>query len=106
GQPIAQASLLEAKRADVRPWVTHPDNVSAYFDGARSLTTNGTVQGSNDRASFHASANNRDFTGLTPGSSVARRGLSVSAAVQPTALFTATGNVQYFNDEALQRPGS
>jgi TonB-dependent SusC/RagA subfamily outer membrane receptor len=106
GQPIAQASLVEAKRGDVRPWVTHPDNVSGYFDGARALTTRFAAQGSNDRASFHASVNNRDFTGLTPGASVARRGFSLNAAVQPTALFTATGNIQYFNDEALHRPGS
>jgi len=106
GQPIAQASLFEAKRGDVRPWVTHPDNFSGYLEGARSLTTNVALQGSNDRASFHASANNRDFTGLTPGSSVARRGGSLTASVQPTALFTATANLQYFNDDASHRPGS
>ncbi len=106
GQPIAQASLLEAKRGDVRPWSTHPDNVSGYLDQGRSYTTNVALQGSNDRGSFHASGNNRDFSGLTPGSAIVRRGGSFTTVLQPTALLTANANLQYFSDDATHRPGS
>jgi TonB-dependent SusC/RagA subfamily outer membrane receptor len=106
GQPIAQASLVEAKRAEVRPWSAHPDNVSDFFDTGRTLTTNAAVQGSNDRGSFRLSVNNRDFTGVTPRSSVTRRGVGLTVAVQPTSAFSANGNVQYSSDNGEHRPGS
>ena len=106
GQPIAQASLVEAKRAEVRAWTAHPDNVSGFFDSGRTLTTNAAVQGSNDRGSFHLSVNNRDFTGVTPRSSVTRRGIGLTVAVQPTSAFSANGNIQYSSDNGEHRPGS
>ena len=74
GQPIAQASLRKRSAREVRPWVANPDNVSGFFVSARTLTTNAAAQASNDRGSFRLSVNNRDFTGVTPRSSITRRG--------------------------------
>src|SRR5262249_52922181 len=95
GQPIAQASLTEPKRGEVRAWVAHPDNGSGFFDSGRSLTTNAAAQASNDRGSFRLSVNNRDFTGETPRTSITRRGAGLTASVQPIDAFQASANVQY-----------
>jgi TonB-dependent SusC/RagA subfamily outer membrane receptor len=106
GQPIAQASLNEAKRGEVAAWVAHPDNVSGFFSSGRTFTTNAAAQGSNDRGSFRLSVNNRDFTGVTPKSSITRRGVGLTAGVQPTSAFSASGNIQYSSDNGANRPGS
>jgi len=106
GQPIAQASLTEAKRGEVRPWTANPDNVSGFFSSARTLTTNAAAQGSNDRGSFRLSVNNRDMTGITPRTSVTRRGVGFTAGVQPISAFSATGNIQYSSDKGAHRSGS
>src|SRR5215211_5821377 len=47
GQPIAQASLSEPRRAEVRPWLAQPNNLSSYLDAGRTLKTGVAVQGSN-----------------------------------------------------------
>jgi len=106
GQPISQASLTEAKRAEVRAWTPFPDNVDAFFASGRTLTTNAAAQASNERGSIRASLNNRDFTGVTPRSSVTRRGVGVTAAAQPTPAFSVSGNLQYSSDKGSHRPGS
>jgi len=106
GQPIAQASLFEPALGDVRPWVPRSDNVSSYFEGGRTLTTNVAAQGSGDQGSFRFSFNNRDFTGVTPNSSLARRGIAVESSLHPATNFNATATVQYFNDTGTDRPGT
>lgn len=106
GQPISQASLTEAKRAEVRAWNAHPDNVSGFFTSGRTLTTNAAAQASNERGSIRASLNNRDLTGVMPRSSVTRRGAGVTAATQLTAAFSVSGNLQYSSDKGSHRPGS
>lgn len=106
GQPIAQASLTEAKRAQVIAWNAHPDNVSGFFDTGRTFTTNAAAQGSNEHGSFRVSLNNRDFTGVTPRSSITRRGVAANASVQPTSAFSASGNLQYSSDNGRHRSGS
>jgi TonB-dependent SusC/RagA subfamily outer membrane receptor len=106
GQPIAQASLVEARRGEVRPWAPSPDNVSGFFGSARTLTTNAAVQGSNARGSFRLSLNNRDFTGVTPRTSITRRGVGLNASAQPVSAFRVSGNIQYSNDKGNHRPGS
>jgi outer membrane receptor protein involved in Fe transport len=106
GQPIAQASLVVPGLGDVRPWVPQSDNVSSYFQGGRTLTSNVAVQGSGDQASFRFSFNNRDFTGITPNSSLARRGAALTTSAHPASNFNATATVQYFNDTGADRPGT
>ena len=106
GQPVSQASLTESKRADVRPWVAHPDNVSGYFESGNTLTTNVAAQASNDRATIRVSANNRSFSGVTVGSSVVRRGLGLTTVLQPVPALTANATLQYVSDQGKQRPGS
>jgi TonB-dependent SusC/RagA subfamily outer membrane receptor len=106
GQPISQASLTEAGQPDVRAWLPQPNNVSGYFEQGRSLITNAAAQGSNSNGSIRLSLDNRDYSGLTPGSSLARRGLDVTASTDALSRLALRGNVAYVNDAGRDRAGT
>ena len=106
GQPIAQASLTEPRRADVRPWVAHPDNMSAYFDGGRTLKTSAAAQGSNDHANFRLSGDLRDSRGTTPDSHLSRQGVGLTAGDQFGDKLVASVHGQFGGEQAHGRPGT
>ncbi len=106
GQAIAQASLVQSGKPDVRAWLAAPNNVSDYFDRGRTLTTDVAAQGSYEHGGFRASLNNRDFAGLTPGSSVTRRGGTVTATAQPTAPLALQGTMTFASDEGSDLAGT
>jgi hypothetical protein len=106
GQPIPQASLTEAARAEVRTWIPHPDNVNDYFDRGRTLATNVGVQGANESAQFRLSLANRDYTGLTPQSSLARRSGTITAGYRVSDRLELTGDAQYYGIKGEDRPGT
>ncbi len=72
-RPIAQASLTEPGRGDVRLWQPHPDNVTDYFSTGRTLNTTAAIQGASSVGSFRAGVSDRDTRGLTPNGSLNRR---------------------------------
>jgi TonB-dependent SusC/RagA subfamily outer membrane receptor len=104
GQPIAQASLTEPMRADVRPWLAHPDNMSAYFDGGRTLKSNVAAQGSNEQANFRLSADVRDSRGLTPENTLSRQAAAFTGGDQLTDKLMATGHLQFAGETSHGRP--
>lgn len=106
GQPIAQASLTEPRRAEVRPWVAHPDNMSAYFERGRTLKTSAAAQGSNEHANFRLSADLRDSRGLTPDNRLSRQGIGLTADDQLTDNLTATIHAQFGGQQTHGRPGT
>jgi len=106
GQPIAQASLSEPRRADVRPWIAHPDNVSAYFDAGRTLKTNVAAQGSNDHSNFRLSANLRDSRGLTPDNHLSWQGVAFTGGDQLADKLMVTGHAQFGGEQSHGRPGT
>jgi hypothetical protein len=106
GQPIPQASLTEAGRAEVRPWIPRPDNVSEYFEQGRTLATNVAAQGSSDAGQFRLSVSNRDHTGLVPQSGLTRRALTFSGGFRPATRLELTGDLQYHGIRGEDRPGT
>jgi TonB-dependent SusC/RagA subfamily outer membrane receptor len=106
GQPIAQASLTEPRRADVRPWVAQPDNMSAYFDGGRTLKTNAAAQGSNEHGNFRLSANLRDSRALTPDNNLSGQGVAFTGSDQLADNLVATGHAQFAGEQAHGRAGT
>jgi hypothetical protein len=106
GQPIAQASLTEPRRADVRPWVAHPDNVNGFFESGRTLKTQIAAQGSNGLQNFRLSADRRDTRGLTPASSLVRQGIGLTAGDQISAKLNLTARIQYGDQQGGGRPGT
>jgi len=106
GTPIAQASLSEARRPDVRYWLPRPDAVRDYFGGARTIDASAVLLGSNEWSNLRAAINVRDVNGLTPDASLRRLGFTLGGAAQPTRRLLATLNVQYSGSSADDRPGT
>jgi TonB-dependent SusC/RagA subfamily outer membrane receptor len=106
GQPIAQASLTEPRRADVRPWLPQPDNMSAYFQGGRTLKTNLAAQGSNEHLNFRLSGDLRDSRGLTPENTLSRQFVALTGGDQLTDKLMATGHVQFAGEQGRNRAGT
>jgi hypothetical protein len=106
GQPIPQASLTEAGRAEVRPWILRPDNVSEYFEQGRTLATNVAAQGSNDAGQFRLSVSNRDHAGFVPQSGLTRRAVTFTGGVRPATKLELTGDLQYHGIRGEDRPGT
>jgi hypothetical protein len=106
GQPVAQASLTEAGRAEVRPFLAFPSNVSGYFVSNKTLTTNVAVQGGNETGQFRIGVNNRSAGGVTPQSHVTTRSLVLTAGLQPSPRFLVNGDLQLYTDRGEDRPGS
>jgi TonB-dependent SusC/RagA subfamily outer membrane receptor len=106
GQPIAQASLTEARRPDVRHWLPRASGVRDYFDGGRSIDANASIQGSRGGSSGRASVTASDVRGLTPNATARRLGIALQGAAQPTSRLTATANMQVISNSAEERPGT
>lgn len=106
GQPIAQASLTEAARAEVRSWLAHPNNVSDYFARGRTLATNVAVNGAGEASQFRLSLSNRSMRGVTPGSTLTRRSATLTAGARPSDRLDLGGDLQFYSDAANGRPGS
>jgi hypothetical protein len=106
GQPLPQASLTEAARAEVRSWLGQPDNVRDYFGRGRTLATNAAAQGANETGQFRVSLSNRLTRGLTPQHSLTQRAVTLTAGAQPSPQLGLRGDVQYYASKGENRPGS
>ena len=95
GRPLAQASLTEAGRADVRYWLPHPNNVPSYFDAGRTTNTAAAVQGAGTLGSFRVFGSDRNTRGLSPNSVLSRReaGIHFYARPAPRFLFSTSATV-------------
>jgi TonB-dependent SusC/RagA subfamily outer membrane receptor len=106
GQPVPQASLTEAARAEVRTWLAHPDAVRDFFDRGRTLATNVALQGANETSQFRLSLSSRSAKGLSPENGLTRRALTFGGGTQPSARLALTANVQLYSDHGDDRPGT
>jgi TonB-dependent SusC/RagA subfamily outer membrane receptor len=106
GQPLAQASYTEAGRAEVRPWVAFPNNVSDYFERGRTLATNVAAQGANTTGQFRLSLANRTSDGLTPETRLTRQSAVFTGGLRPSSRLDLTGSAQVYRDKGDDRPGS
>jgi TonB-dependent SusC/RagA subfamily outer membrane receptor len=106
GQPIAQASLTEPRRPDVRPWLAHPDNMSAFFASGRTLKTNAAAQGSNEHMNFRLSGNLSDSRGLTPDNDLSHQSAIFTGGDQLTDKLFATLQAQFAGEQVHGRPAT
>lgn len=105
-RPIAQHSLVEPRRPDVRYWLPQPDDMRDYFGGARTVETNVAVQGSRETSHLRAAINARRATGLTPEHVANRLGVTIGGGARPSPRVSITANLQYIGSTAERRPGT
>jgi TonB-linked SusC/RagA family outer membrane protein len=106
GTPRSQFSYTTPMGSEVRPWVAHPNNVSSFFQNGKTITTNASAQGSNDRANFRLSLTRQDVDGMVPNNVLARTTAALSAGARITEKFSADGNIQYIQNQGNNRPGT
>ena len=105
-RPLAQHSLTEAGRPDVRFWLPRPDGVRDYFVDATDLDVSAALLGSRGPAHFRAALHAGNAAGLTPSASRRRLGATLSGGTEISARMSATANVQVIRGSAHQRPGT
>ena len=93
GQPVVQASLTEPRRPDVRPWVPHSSGVRNYFGDGRTFDANVAVTAGRETDAVRAAVNVRDASGVTPGASARRLGLTLGGSVQPASNLSAGATI-------------
>jgi hypothetical protein len=106
GSPIAQASLTEAGRPDVRYWLPSPNGVRDYLGSARTIETSVALLGSRESSNLRAALNVRNATGLTPNAGARRFGLTVGGEAQAASRLMTTANFQIIGSRAEDRPGT
>jgi TonB-dependent SusC/RagA subfamily outer membrane receptor len=106
GSPVVQASLSEAGRPDVRAFTAYPNSVSDYFKSGHTITTNAAIVSGSESGQLRISLSNRLATGLTPGNSTTRQSAVVSGSKTPSSRLTLTGDLQFYHDDAQNRPGT
>ena len=106
GRPLAQHSLTEAGRPDVRFWLPRPDGVRDYFAGATDVDVSVALLGSRGPAHFRAALNAGDAGGLTPRASRRRLGATLNGGTAFSARMRATVSLQVINSSARHRPGT
>ncbi|HZI43063.1 MAG TPA: TonB-dependent receptor plug domain-containing protein, partial [Gemmatimonadaceae bacterium] len=106
GTPRSQFSFTTPKGAEVRPWIAHPNNVSSFFQNGKSITTNASAQGANDRANFRLSLTRQDVDGLVPNNVLARTTAALNAGARISERLSADANIQYIQNQGNNRPGT
>lgn len=106
GAAVAQFSFSTPRKADVRPFLPFPNNVSGFYGSGRTLKTDIAAQGANDHFSGRFSANRRDTRGLTPSSSLVRQGAAVVANDQLSSALSASVQARYNAEDGHNRPGT
>jgi TonB-dependent SusC/RagA subfamily outer membrane receptor len=82
GRPLAQASYIQPRQADVRFWNPQPNNIARFFRDANTVNTNVTVQGRSDLGSVWLGLGSRRSDGIAPEAQLRRRDARLSAATR------------------------
>lgn len=83
GQLLPQASLTEARRPDVRPWMAGGDPAAGWFRRGRTIDAGAVMHAAGSRGDLRLAANGMTADGLAPSSVVRRVGGSLGAAFRP-----------------------
>ena len=105
-QPVAQHSMTEPRRPEVRYWLPQPDDTRDYFERARVWETNVAVQGSHGASHLRAALNASLASALTPGHQARRLGVILAGGRQLSPNLSATAHLQIITTGAEQRPGT
>ena len=87
------------------PWVSHPDNVSQFFETGVTATTSVSVAGSNESLHGRAAFNRMDLDGMQPNHEQKRTSFSVAAGIDGFDRLSINSSVQYVTSEGGNRPG-
>ena len=110
-RPIAQHSITEPGRPDVRHWQAQPDDLERFYGAASTLDANvaltGAVAPSSDRSTnFRLALNARTASGLTPNADVRRLGAAFGGDARFGRRMTTMLDARFSGTFADQRSGT
>lgn len=88
------------------PWVAHPDNVSSFFDTGKTLANTLAFSGGTDRAQARLSVGSQQVQGIVPNNTFRKFNSLLSGSLNVTSRLTASGDVQYINNDNHNRAGT
>lgn len=107
GRPIAQASLTQPRRPDVRPWIPYPGNVREdYFGDGRTIDAHTALQDVRGPESVRLALNARTARGALPGGTSNRIGITLNGVSRRVDRLTVLANAQLIRTSASDRPAS
>ena len=89
---------------DPAPFVSHPDNVSDFFEVGRTNNTSVSLAAGNPDASVRFSLSNLDHDGMLPGFRQDRTTVGLSGGLGLTERLRGEASIQYINADAANRP--
>lgn len=106
-RPIAQHSLTEPRRPEVRHWQPQPDDIERFYGGARAVDANVALTGGIVRwpTNFRLALNARSASGLTPNADMRRLGAAFGSDTRFGRL-TAMLDARFAATFAEQRSGT
>nr|WP_299382594.1 SusC/RagA family TonB-linked outer membrane protein [Allomuricauda sp.] len=89
------------------PWVANPGNVEdGFFETGRTLTTNLSLTGGNEKGNFRLSLTNLDNEGIIPNTDFNRETYALSGAYNLTDWLKVSSSINYVNSSSNNRPNN
>jgi TonB-linked SusC/RagA family outer membrane protein len=88
------------------PWVAHPDNVSSFFNTGKTLASTLAFSGGTDRAQARLSVGSQQVQGIIPNNTFRKFNSLLSGSLTVNDRLTASGDVQYINNDNHNRAGT
>ncbi|HWG33951.1 MAG TPA: SusC/RagA family TonB-linked outer membrane protein [Gemmatimonadaceae bacterium] len=87
------------------PFIPHPDNADSFFQTGHSFANTFAVSGGTDNANGRFSIGNNETQGVIPNNTFRNLSSSLAGNFRLGSKFTTSGNVQYIQGTAHNRPG-
>lgn len=88
------------------PWIAHPDNVSSFFNTGKTLANTLAFSGGTERAQARLSVGSQQVDGIVPNNTFRKFNSLLSGSLTVTDKLTASGDVQYINNDNHNRAGT
>jgi len=82
------------------PWIAHPDNIKSFFETGLKRTTNLSVAGAREGASFRLSLSNQDIKGILPNTDLVKNSIALNGELSVTDKITVGGSANYINNRS------
>jgi len=102
--PKLDGRLIDQFTGPQMPWVAHPNNVASYFNTGHSVSNSVSITASGQKMGARVSVTKDNNAGIVPGSTLSRLQTLISASASPTDKLGVSTNVQYTQNEGVNRP--
>lgn len=89
------------------PWVANPGNVEeGFFETGRTITSNLSLTGGNDKGNFRISLTNLDNEGIIPNTDFNRETFAINGSYNLTDWLKVSSSLNYVNSSSGNRPNN